>query len=431
MAKRKKSQPKPTTGIGALGLLLAGTAVALIGYLLKDSLGFPLRFWGAFIWLMALGLAFMFGLLHVSQHILSLGGGEGWSQGLTLLLRYYLQEAKNYLKSLTAPKPTQRRRLLTDKPISDPDALAETFKTLKAGMVHSHQALAIDKKGGFHRAAGPGFIMLTGKESVRAVVDLRPHVRSQVVKANTRDGIPVETTVIVTFRARQNPGNATDPGIQYPYDRDAIFHLGYATSISPSEEARPWAEQVSPRAAELLSLELAKYTLDDLYRVPDAHVVPIADMQLRIMSDLAHKMEQHGIEVMHVAITDLALPRDISEQRIKNWRARWEREVDVRRAQGDAEALRRIKKARARVQIEIIESIIQNIEAMRRTETADLADIVMLRMIEVLEAAMSDVSVQRLAPEYITGDRVLDASRQLRAATAPPAPAQEKAGHDD
>lgn len=88
--------------------------------------------------------------------------------------------------------------------------------------------------------------------------------------------------------------------------------------------------------------------------------------------------------------------------------------------------MRRVKKARARVQIEIIESVIQNIEAMRRTETADLADIVMLRMIEVLENAMSDNSVQALVPEYIMGDMVVDASRQLRALAEQRTPAAKE-----
>lgn len=313
MAKRKESQPKPTPNIGALGLLLAATAVAIVGYLLEDSLGIAFGIWGAFIWVFALTLAFMFGLLYFSQFVLPLGGGEGWSQGLILLLRHYFQQAEKYLKSLTSPKPKQKRRVVTDKPISDPSVLSQTFKTLKAGMVHSHQALAIDKKGGFQRAAGPGFVMLMAKESVREVIDLRPHVRTQAVKATTRDGIPIQTSVFVTFRVRQNPVDVSDSEIQYPFDRDAIFHVGYASSIAQAEEVRSWTELVCPRAADMLTMEMAKYTLDDLYRVADTHVIPLEDMQLRIMNELARKMEQYGIEVMHVAIADPLLPDDVNE----------------------------------------------------------------------------------------------------------------------
>lgn len=397
--------------MGGLALLLALTAVSLVGYFLEDSLEVPFRAWGAFIWATALLVAFLFGLLYFSQFILPVGEGEGWSHGLVLLLRHYLQQAQAYLKHLLQPGLPQKRRVITDKPISDPDALPETFKTLKAGMVRSHQTLAIDKKNRFQRAAGPGFIMLNAGESVRAVIDLRPYVRTQVVRANTRDAISVQANLFVTFRARQNPPEAH---IQYPYDRDAIFHIAYASRVGQGEEMHPWTEQVCPRAAALLVLELTRYTLDDLYRISDSDVLPLEEVQYNIKKALLPEMARQGIELLNVAVSNLLLPPDVVEQRIKNWQARWQQEIEVRRAQGNAEAMRRIKKARARVQIEIVESIIQNIETMHRHETAELADIVMLRMIQVLEEAMSDASVQALVPESIMGSLALDASQQLR-----------------
>lgn len=430
LAKRKESQPRPSTSIGVLSLLLAALVLAVIGYFLEDSIGVPFTIFGSIIWIVALGLAFMFGLLYFSQFVLPVGGGEGWSQGLILLWQYYQQQAKSYLKNLFKTKPEQsRRRVVTDKPVSDPDALSETFKTLKAGMVHSHQALAIDQKNSFQRAAGPGFVMLYKGEKVREVIDLRPHVRIQPVKATTRDGIPIETNVFVTFRVRQNLPELADSGIQYPYDRDAIFRVSYANSIDMQEQVRVWTEQVCSRAAGMLVMELAKYSLDELYRVDDDHIVPLEDIQQRVTSQLARDFELQGIEVIFMGTTDLTLPEDIVTQRIKNWQARWEREIQVRRAEGNAEVMRRVKKARARVQIEIIESIIQNIEAMRRTGTADLPDIIMLRMIEVLEEAMSDTSVQALVPEHLIAGLVMDTSRQLRLWSGTlPTPGEGEAG---
>ncbi len=409
--------------MGVLALLLALTAVSLIAYLLEDSLGVPYRAWGAFIWATALLVAFFFGVLYYSQFILPVGGGEGWSQGLILLLRHYLQQGGRYLKNLMQPSPPQKRRIIGDKPISDPDALPETFKTLKAGMVRSHQVLALDRKGRFQRPAGPGFVMLSAGESIRTVIDLRPHVRSQTVKANTRDGIPIEANLFVTFRARQNPPQ-TD--LQYPYDRDAIFHIAYASTVRQNEEMRPWTEQACPRAAALLALELARCTLDDLYRISDSDALPLENIQSSVKKELLPKLEQQGIELLNVAVSDLVLPKEVEEQRLKNWQARWQQEIELRRAQGNAEAMRRIKKARARVQIEIVESIIQNIETMHRNETAELADIVMLRMIQVLEEAMSNASVQALVPESIMSGLVWDTSRQLRTWTKKPPAAEEK-----
>ncbi|MCA9973261.1 MAG: SPFH domain-containing protein, partial [Anaerolineales bacterium] len=354
---------------------------------------------------------------------LSTQGREAWSDALALLWRHYTDQANVYLSSLSAAQPRRERRRRTVEapgPVSDPDALPDSFKALRAGMVRSHQALALGRGNSFQRAAGPGFITLFGGETIRQVIDLRPHVRREPVKATTRDGIPVETAVFVTFRIRQNPLDVVDDAVQYPYDRDAIFQVSYAGSIDSTAQPLPWTEQLGPRVAAMLVLEMAQVTLDDLYRLDDASATPLADMAQRMQQELARTAAPQGLEVLNVAIDQLQLPEDVLAQRLRNWQAHWEREIQVRQAVGDAEAVRRIKKARARVQIEIIDRITQNIEAMRRSDAADLPDIVMLRMIQALEEAMADRSINAVIPEQIIANMVLDTSNQMRAWIEPP-----------
>jgi regulator of protease activity HflC (stomatin/prohibitin superfamily) len=121
-----------------------------------------------------------------------------------------------------------------------------------------------------------------------------------------------------------------------------------------------------------------------------------------------------GLDVLAVSVGRLTLPEDVTRQRIKTWRSRWQKEIQVQQARGDAETIRRVKRARARVQVEIIHNIIQNIERMRRQDAADLSQIVLLRMIEVLEEASADASVQALIPEQVITDLLLDTSSQMR-----------------
>lgn len=420
MARQSERQPEHKPSMGALGLALAAIVLAGIGYLLKDAIGIAYRQVGATIWVIALLISFMFGLLYFSQFILSLRGSEGWSGALSLLWRHYGREAERYLDQLAQPKPKRtRRRVKADAPIFDPDALPTSFRELGAGIVRSYQALSISRGDVFQRAAGPGFVLLYRKEYIKRVIDLRPHVRMQVVQATTRDGIPIETTLFVTFRVRQQTAPLDDPP-PYPYDKDAIFQVSYATSIDKEARVLPWTEQIAPRAAAILVREMARFTLDDLYLVDDIHTVPMADVKHTIQRELERLAAAQGLEVLSVSIAHPTLPADVMEQRIKTWQSRWQREIQVRLATGDAEAERRIKKARARVQIEIIESITQNIATMRRSDKTDLADIVMLRMIEALEQAMSDTSVQTMVPEQIMMNLVLDASNQMRAWIAPP-----------
>jgi regulator of protease activity HflC (stomatin/prohibitin superfamily) len=92
-------------------------------------------------------------------------------------------------------------------------------------------------------------------------------------------------------------------------------------------------------------------------------------------------------------------PDRIVEQKIINWQADWKRRTQVQEAEGDARIMKRLRLARARAQVEIIENIAKNIDIMRRTEEADLRDIVAYRMIEAMEKAISDETVQELVPE--------------------------------
>ena len=81
---------------------------------------------------------------------------------------------------------------------------------------------------------------------------------------------------------------------------------------------------------------------------------------------------------------------------------------------GNAEAVRRIKKARARAQIEIIENITQNIDSVRRAGDTDLSNIITLRMIEALEEGLSSESLQALIPQQIMTNLVMDTSNQMQ-----------------
>jgi regulator of protease activity HflC (stomatin/prohibitin superfamily) len=386
-----------------------------IGAFLGDARGVPFGLFGAFLWVIVLLVSFMFGLLYYAQFLLSLRGNEGWSEGLRLLWRHYLLQGQFYLQALSQPKPQGRaRRVRLEPPPPDPNRLPASFKLLNAGMVKSHQALALSRGAAFSRAAGPGFVVLNKGESISHVIDLRPYVRAQPVKANTRDGITLETTVRVVFRVQQSPADHADSKLPYPYDREAIFQVSYAHRIDAGDKLLAWTEQLAPKAAALLVTELSTYTLDDLYQVANPDAAPVEEIRQRVLQQLALDAQPLGITVMAVSMGHFSLPPAVVEQRIRTWQSRWDRDVQVQHAVNQGEAVRRLKKARARVQIEIIERITQSIEAMRRTEDANLTEIVMLRMIEVLEEAMSDGSVKGMIPEQIMANLVMETSSQMR-----------------
>ena len=413
-----------------LGFILAAIILAFIGFLLADARQVPYGIWGALFWGGAVVISFAFGLLYFAQYVLPLKGLEGWSEGLRLLWRYQAILMGQYLDRLFAPAgSSSRQRAATTQPASADPRLAElppSFKALAAGIVKGHHVLTVTKGSGFVRPAGPGFILLYKNESVTQVIDLRSHSRKQPVKANTRDGIPLETSASVTFRVRQSELDHSDENLLYPYDKDAIFHVSYVDSIDGQNHLRPWTEQLALHAATLLVSELSKYTLDELQQVGTAGTAPLDTIKKEIKRQLDPVADRHGIELLSVGVGPLAPPEAVAQQRVKTWQAEWQHKMWSENATSTAEATRRIKKARARAQVEIIENITHNIESMRRDSNSNLTEIITLRMIEALEEALSEESpVRALIPQQVMANLVLDTSSEMRSWLNKPAEDKE------
>lgn len=409
MSKKQRSSTKTRSEYGIAGLLAALVILSAIGYVLADATGYRYRMFGFFWWGTAVFVAFILGLLYYALFILPIPGTDGWAEGLHLLVRNYLSPPKRS----AAPAATVRRAAQSTVPPHLAD-LPPSFSGLKSGATRSHQVLALVKGARFSRPAGPGFVVLYKGEEVGQIIDLRRHTRSQRVKANTRDGIPVEMDVFVTFRLWQEEGDIRPDQPVYSYNREAIFQANYAGSVDTGDRFRSWSELVAPQAAALLVTEIAQYSLDQLYQVDVSGFGPLSEIKQRLKRNLERTELLTGIDILSVGVSKLTLPQSVSEQRIKQWQAQWQQEIRVKLATGDAEAERRLKRARAKAQIEIIENITHNIATMRRMDGVSLTEVVTLRMISALEEAVSDVSVKALIPPPVFRG-VVDNSRDLLA----------------
>lgn len=387
-SRRKIKQQSGWPELGILAFVMAGIVLAAGAYFLHDARGVRLAVLGSYVWLMALGTAFFAMLAYYAQFILPLRGESGWYEGVRLLITFFLNAPA------VGSRFYERRR--------HSSAVASSFLTVGAGIVESHQALALAKWGAFTRAAGPGYVVLNRGEWIGALVDLRRHLRRQVVKAMTRDGIPLETVATVIFRVRQLAADQAAPTVEYPYDPDAIFRIGFAETIHEGENQQPWTDRVCPQAASELIAALANHTLDELFPANDPGPAPVLErIKQDVQRALAAYFEPYGLQILVVGIGRFELPHDVIAQRIQNWQAEWRRRIHVQEGSANAEVLKRLKHARARTQMELIGEVTRNIESMRLAGHSDLAEIVTLRMIEALDQALSDDRVQDITPEHV------------------------------
>ena len=405
-------KPQERKEWGMLGLLLALLLLAFLGRFLRDSQGVSHQWLVSYSWLGIAVATFALALIYYAQYVSPLRGEEGWVAGLLLLLDAYIKTAE---KRLERSQPNQKKSKKSTSP-TEVDKLPASLKSLNAGFIKGHQVLAITKGTRYVRPAGPGFVVLYKGEQIWRVIDLRPQRRSQTVTTKTRDGIPIETTISVTFQVRREQAggfDGTDDDLLYPFDPEAIFHVSYDETVDEHGNLLPWTQQLTPPAAATLANEIPKHTLNELTRAEEG-LSPLETIKLTITRELQRRFLPKGIDVLAVGVGGLTLPEEVRDQQFLTWQADWLRRIRTTNASGSAEALRRVKRARARAQIEIIESITSSIDTMRREEGADLSQIIMLRMIEALEDAVSAGSVQALVPQQIIAGLVGDASRQMQ-----------------
>jgi len=105
-------------------------------------------------------------------------------------------------------------------------------------------------------------------------------------------------------------------------------------------------------------------------------------------------LRDRGIKVIHAGFTELR-PTDpmIRHQRLENWRAHWQTELDAKRADQEREVTRILSKARAEKQREMITSLSSILSSSEYSEEA-----LVLRVFQALEDVTTDPSSNRILP---------------------------------
>jgi regulator of protease activity HflC (stomatin/prohibitin superfamily) len=397
---KPKSKSKRQSRTRAFWLLLILLALSIAaGLFFEDYQEVPFGWFITIVYLVVAAFSCAFGIIYYAQFVLPHHKGENWLDGIWMLMR-----ASTLIRTVPADAN------LKIKGSSYSNAQTPGQKKLRVGMVSSHQAISISKGDSLVRAAGPGFIRLSQGEAIKKFVDLRRHLRSEIKEAVTRDGIPLDAKVNVIFEVKQSTENHPNDDLEYPYDRSAVLWVSQLNSFNQDNSIRPWSEQLAPQAATYMISEIAQYTLDELSQ--DRTI--FNGIAQRVRRQLRATFDDWGIKILNVSVTPVKFPDDILEQRLDNWRAPLQSRILTEAAKGNAEAYLRIKQAKAKAQVEIIEKTMQSIDNLRQTEQASLPEIVTLRIIDVFEDVASKNPSQAYLPSNILSGIVTESSSRLR-----------------
>jgi regulator of protease activity HflC (stomatin/prohibitin superfamily) len=249
--------------------------------------------------------------------------------------------------------------------------------------------------------ADPGLTFTGRFEAVYQTVDLRPQLSSFLIEAVAKDGIRVRVATYVTFKlfaGKEQPALGTS----FPLDKKAVYKAVWAQPVERGER-RSWDEVVPIAATRLMRRMIARFRFDELGEPLDPSKDPRAEIQKGFLKQLRREVRDDGIDVLDCWIGNLQpVDGQVTEERIKAWRAEWQRKIMDIEGKAQANAIAEVERAHARAQAEMISAIGNIVKQHQGVDPAFVADMAALRFIEALEEMASQPEVQQeLPPEAV------------------------------
>lgn len=213
-----------------------------------------------------------------------------------------------------------------------------------------------------NRVAEPGLTFTHQFEEEVEIVDLRPQLRAFDVEAQTSDGITINVPTFIPFRI-DSRNQAIELGQPFPVQSQAVHNVLVHELIERKDNHQEAGEKyewdgkfvqvaVSPIIRDIIS----HYTVDELCE--NSRYDPRSKIADEMRDKVQEALHPYGLEVLGGGIGNLA-PQDddVMKRRIKNWKIKWEGQMNSRMSEGEAHRLRLIEEARANVEGKAVEAI--------------------------------------------------------------------------
>jgi len=289
-----------------------------------------------------------------------------------------------------------------------PDPNEPIFKVGGPGILHvaASTAVVLERGSRFSRMLGPGEHRLREFEQVQAVYDLRTQAFSGTELALTKDGIPVEASVMLQFRFMRRMKDEPEPKVPPPGFTTVLRR--YQGKVIRPTESDPLP--ASPEALRMATYELhtmpgirikwnnaaygaissevrdalaARY-LDQLFAPDDQDSHPRVEIATRLHDSGKAALAGRGIELVNSGFGNITVPKEVTELRRDMWRVIWKKESLITQSGGEAESFLQTQIARAEAQAELIQSITQAIRTMDQTGEGDTLHPLTLRFMDTI-----------------------------------------------
>jgi regulator of protease activity HflC (stomatin/prohibitin superfamily) len=266
------------------------------------------------------------------------------------------------------------------------------------------RAVAVSDGIRFKGVKGPGVIFTTFGDRPAGALDLRPQLRTLTARALTKDGIEVKVLFFAPFqidRGRRRPRL----GRPFPYRENAAFRAVLGQKIehetdNKASEQRSWDELPQILGERVIQDILSGYHFDELYgpyeideKPPRIHIAKEFVRRLR------EELQPLGLYLVGGGIANIEpVEEEVLERRVRSWRADWTRRVMLKQARSQAERLRRIERARAEAQADLILTLGEMLAELDRPGVDVTPEKVVPEFLRVLEELALRPALRRYLP---------------------------------
>jgi regulator of protease activity HflC (stomatin/prohibitin superfamily) len=275
-------------------------------------------------------------------------------------------------------------------------------------------AVYLEQGNHFSRVVGAGLPMpyLDARETIKAVVDLRPQIREATVNAWTNDGIKVALRIRVEFQIVSTTSKDSGSSkLVYPYDPQAVRKAVEYTAVRLRDgklQEVDWREGTTGSITGLIARHISSHHLDELFMQNESEGQILSPQVMKALLERATKQlgDSVGVRVNSFQIIDISIPTEVRYQRLNVWAA--QKDSLVSRIQGEAQAyrIRTNEEARARAQRDLIVAIAKS---LGRVDPSHFPEPLLLSLSGILDQGLKDPLVQT----YMT-QGALDSLKQLK-----------------
>ena len=263
------------------------------------------------------------------------------------------------------------------------------------------------------KVVGPGTTSLERYERIKEVIDLKPQMKTDIVRPWTKDGIRIKLTLMAECQINASleaQAAAKDPDhfLRFPFDeeavRRAVEHMTVKVDPKTGElyEAS-WLEGAWGTITGEINKYVSCHSLDELFLAPVAPIInknAYSGMIAQLLSEkfstamlgqINSALAQNGVKALNIQVTKVEFPEDVLALRIKYWESEKKILSARKDSKAEADSIRVREQAFAIAQRNMLETITQKLE---KIDPENLTQPLILSLSSLLDQGLNDPIVR-------------------------------------